>query len=247
MIRFPRLAAAGLCLGLALAPAARAQEAAPPLPDDPRAPRFEEVERGFHVGFEAGYLTFFKTPLADPARHRFAPADGGASSGLAVGVSAGYDLTDRLALSLFVLGSHDTASASYGSFSTLAVGGDARFAFFGSRDRYGTERLLLYVHGRGGYMVTRPLGPLRRDRHLPRRRPGAGVLHPAAPLLGGPLRRRGLCREGRRGRPLRDPHRPLHLLGTKAWPSGRRLPSALGEGRPLRRGPSRATASRAPR
>lgn len=140
--------------------AAAAQEAAPALPEDPRAPRFREVERGFFVGFEAGYLTLFKTPTSDRAKFRFAPADGGRSNGLAVGVNAGYDITERLAFSLFVLGSTSSAATSYGSFSTYAAGADVRFAFLGRRDAYGTERLQLYLHARGGYLVTRPEGLL---------------------------------------------------------------------------------------
>ncbi len=149
---------AGLFLSLAASPLARAAEAAPPLPEDPRAPRFQEVERGFFTSFEAGYLTFFKTPTADRTRFRYAPADGGTSSGLLIGATVGYDLTDRLALAAFVLGSENSAGTSYGSFSTLVAGGDVRYAFLGSRDRYGVERLRLYVHGRAGFLVTRPVG-----------------------------------------------------------------------------------------
>jgi hypothetical protein len=142
----------------ALLPAlAQSQESAPVMPEDPRAPRFHEVERGFFTGFEVGYLTLFKTPTADLARHP-GTADGGRSDGVLVGLTVGYDLGDRLALSAYALGATSTASVSYGAFSVLSLGGDVRLSLVGLRDRNGTERLRLYLHARGGWLVTRPLG-----------------------------------------------------------------------------------------
>jgi hypothetical protein len=146
------LVAAALLPALALG-----QESAPVMPEDPRAPRFREVERGFFTGFEVGYLTLFKTPTADLVKHP-ATADGGRSDGFLVGVNAGYDLTSWLAFSGYALGASSTASLAYGAFSVLSVGGDVRLSFPGARDRYGTERLHLYLHARGGWLVTRPLG-----------------------------------------------------------------------------------------
>ena len=137
---------------------ATAQEAAPPLPEDPRAPRYHEVERGFFTGFELGYLSLFKTPTADRVRYQYAPSNGGASNGLLVGMNFGYDVSSRLALSAFVLGSNSQASVSYGAFSVYAAGADVRLALLGSRDKYALERTYVYVHARGGYLVTRPEG-----------------------------------------------------------------------------------------
>ncbi len=147
-----------LILALLLPLGALAQEAAPPLPQDPRAPRFREVERGFSTGFEVGYLTLFKTPTADPGRYSYAGQGGGRSSGVVVGMTAGYDVTDWLAVSLFALGANSEASASYGGFSVFAGGGDLRLALFGARDAYRVERLFVYVHGRAGYMLSYPMG-----------------------------------------------------------------------------------------
>jgi len=143
----------------ALLPAlATAQESAPAMPEDPRAPRFREVERGFFTGFEVGYLTLFKTPTADAGRIPVAGEGGGRSGGFLVGVNAGYDISDRLALSAYALGASSRASLSYGAFSVLSVGGDLRVSLFGARDRNGTERLHVYLHARGGWLVTRPVG-----------------------------------------------------------------------------------------
>jgi hypothetical protein len=153
---------AGCALALAAAVllplSALAQEAAPAMPEDPRAPRFREVERGFFVGFETGYLSILKTPTADRQKFGGAGAEGGRANGILVGVNAGYDVTNRFALSLFALGGNSRASVSYGAFSVLAAGGDLRLALLGSRDRNGAERLFVYLHARGGYVVTRPVG-----------------------------------------------------------------------------------------
>jgi hypothetical protein len=137
---------------------ARAQEAAPPLQDDPRAPRFAEVERGFFTGFEAGWLHLFDSPTADRAKYPFAGESGGAADGFMMGAHVGLEVTDRVALALFASGSNAQASASYGAFSLVAVGVDVRLSLLGRRDRNGVERFHAYVHGRGGWLATRPSG-----------------------------------------------------------------------------------------
>ena len=147
-----------LLLALALAAPARAQEAAPPLQEDPRAPRFAEVERGFFTGFELGWLHLFDSPTADPAKYPFAGESGGAAGGFMMGAHVGVDVTDRLAVALFASGANADASASYGAFSLVATGLDLRLSLYGRRDRNGLERLHVYVHGRGGWLVTRPSG-----------------------------------------------------------------------------------------
>jgi hypothetical protein len=138
---------------------AAAQESAPAMPEDPRAPRFHEVERGFFTGFELGYFTLFDTPpAADPGRFPAASTGGGRSGGFVVGVHAGYDITNRVALSAYALESTSTANLDYGSFAIFSAGGDLRVSLLGVRDRNGTERFRVYLHGRGGWLVTRPVG-----------------------------------------------------------------------------------------
>jgi hypothetical protein len=150
-----------MLLAAALLPtAAHGQESAPPMPEDPRAPRFKEVERGFFTGFEVGYLALFKTPTADTTKFPFAGSDGGHASGMLVGASVGYDVSSRVALSLFALGGNASASVSYGAFSVLVAGGDLRVALLGARDKYGVERFHLYLHGRAGGLLTTPEGLL---------------------------------------------------------------------------------------
>ncbi|HEU4383788.1 MAG TPA: adventurous gliding motility protein CglE [Anaeromyxobacteraceae bacterium] len=137
---------------------AAAQEAAPALQEDPRAARFREVERGFFTTFEVGYLHLLETPVADPVSFPYAGTDGGAASGLYAGLVVGYDITPRLAFSLFAWQGNATASPSYGAFNFTAAGADVRFAFLGTRDSNEVERLYVYLHGRGGYVWTYPKG-----------------------------------------------------------------------------------------
>ena len=153
-----------LLLAAAVLPsAARGQEAAPAIPEDPRAPRYHDVERGIFTGFEVGYLSLFKTPTADRVKFPFAGADGGNASGLLVGTIVGYDLSTRLAVALYALGGNARASVSYGAFSVLSAGGDVRVALLGSADRYGVERLYFYLHGRAGLLITQPEGLLGKS------------------------------------------------------------------------------------
>lgn len=140
------------------APAARAQEAAPTLQEDPRAAKFKDVERGFFIGFDAGWLSFVKTPVADPALHPYAGKGGGASGGIVVGINMGVDIGTRAAVSLFAVGANEKANLNYGAFSVYAGGLDLRYAFWSMRDRNGWERLFAYAHARGGYSRTWPAG-----------------------------------------------------------------------------------------
>jgi len=152
------------CALAALLPGwALAQEAAPQLEENPRAPRFAEVERGFFAAVEAGYLGVLKTPVADPARHPYAclpgsSCSGGFASGLAIDLDVGYDFTRRFAGALFVLQGFESASKTYGSFQLTAVGAELRFAFVGLRDANEVERFYAYLRGRGAYVWTYPTG-----------------------------------------------------------------------------------------
>jgi hypothetical protein len=144
---------------LLLVPAAAlAQEAAPQLQEDPRAARFADVERGFFVGFEAGYLNLRDTPTADRERFRLAGESGGPAGGILVGASVGVDIGSRLSVALFGQGGNARANPNYGAFSLLAAGGDVKFALKSWRDRNDWERLFVYVHGRAGYAKSYPAG-----------------------------------------------------------------------------------------
>ncbi len=153
-----RLIIAAVATAALLPLVAAAQEAAPALPEDPRAPRYRDVERGFFTGFEVGYLTLFKTPAGDTGKFPFASAGGGRSNGFLVGATVGYDVTPRIAIAAYALGGNSSASSSYGAFSLFSGGGDVRVSLLGARDANQVERLFVYLHGRGGYLLSYPQG-----------------------------------------------------------------------------------------
>ncbi len=139
------------------------QDAAPKLEEDPRAAKFKDVERGFFVGFEAGYLGLLDTPTADLEKFPLAGESGGAAGGMVVGALAGVDLGKRISLALFLQGGNARASQDYGAFSVFAGGLDLKIAVLGRKDRNDWERLYVYVHGRGGWAKTYPEGLFGTD------------------------------------------------------------------------------------
>lgn len=132
--------------------------AAPQLQEDPRSARFKDVERGFYIGFEAGYLGLFDTPTANRTKYSLAGASGGNAGGTTIGVLLGYDVTPRLAIALFGQGGNAKAGPNYGAFSVLAAGVDVKGALVSWRDRNDWDRTFFYVHGRAGYGRSYPAG-----------------------------------------------------------------------------------------
>lgn len=148
-----------LLIAAVLLPAlARAQEAAPALQEDPRAAKYRDVERGFFVGMEAGWLGLLDTPVADAAKYPYAGAAGGGAGGLLVGLDVGVELGPWAAISLFAIGGNEKAGSSYGAFSVFAGGADLRVSLFSVKDRNGYPRLVVYGHARGGYALSYPQG-----------------------------------------------------------------------------------------
>lgn len=145
-------------LGLAAPRLVAAQDAAPPLEENPKTAHFKDVERGFFVGFQAGYLGFFNTPTQDKARYPFAGSSGGRAGGMLVAAEIGRDITSRVSLSLVAQGGNERAKVSYGAFNLYGAGLDLRYAYRGTRDRNDWERFFLYVHARGAYAMTYPKG-----------------------------------------------------------------------------------------
>jgi hypothetical protein len=144
---------------LLLVPAlALGQDAAPQLQEDPRAAKFDDVERGFFVGFEAGYMGFVDTPTADQVKYPLAGESGGSSGGMVVGATVGVDLAKRISVALMAQGGNQKAGPNYGAFSLLSVGADVRLALKGWLDRNDWPRTFFYVHARGGYAMTTPEG-----------------------------------------------------------------------------------------
>ena len=145
-------------VGLAAPCLAAAQDAAPPLEENPRAARYKDVERGFFVGFQAGYMGLFNTPTQDRTQYPGAGSSGGRAGGMLVGAEIGRDLSSRVSLSIFGQGGNQRAKVSYGAFSLYGAGLDLRYSYYGKKDRNDWERLFLYVHARGAYALTYPKG-----------------------------------------------------------------------------------------
>jgi hypothetical protein len=149
-----------LVAALLLVPALAAAEeqAAPQLQEDPRAAKFRDVERGFFIGFDIGYLTLSRTPTADQTKYSLAGDNGGRAGGLVLGANVGVDIGSRVSLAAFAQGGNLTAGANYGAFSLLSAGLDVRYAFTSWKDRNDWDRLFAYVHGRGSWARTYPEG-----------------------------------------------------------------------------------------
>lgn len=145
-----------LAFAMALPLAAGAQEAAPLLPEDPRASRYQEVERGFFVGFEVGFLGVAKTLTQDRVKYPSAGAEGGFASGFVTGLNIGYDVTPQIAVSAFFLAGNATANASFGAFDLRVAGGDLRYAVPLIADDNGVKRFFAYLHARAGYLWSYP-------------------------------------------------------------------------------------------
>ena len=161
-----------VALALVVPALALGQEAAPKLQEDPRAAKFKDVERGFFVGFEAGYLSLTDTPTADAEKFPLAGTSGGRASGLVVGALVGVDLGSRVSLAAFFQGGNARASVDYGAFSLFAAGLDLRVAVLGRKDRNDWERFYVYLHARGGLARTYPEGLFGTDEVIAAGGPG---------------------------------------------------------------------------
>jgi hypothetical protein len=162
-----------LALALGVPALALGQAAAPKLQEDPRAARFRDVERGFFVAFEAGYLGLLETPTDDREKFPLAGDDGGHASGAPmVGVLAGVDIGKRLSVALFLQGGNLRASDNYGAFDLYAGGVDLKLALLGWKDRNDWERFYVYVHARGGVARTYPEGLFGTDEIIAAGGPG---------------------------------------------------------------------------
>ena len=143
---------------LAVPALALAQDAAPQLQEDPRVAKFRDVERGFFVGFEVGYLGLTDTPTADKVKYPLAGKSGGNAGGMLVGAMLGYDIGQHFSVALVGQGGNEKANPNYGAFSLLGAGLDVRVGLKAWRDRNDWQRLFVYAHGRGSYTWTFPEG-----------------------------------------------------------------------------------------
>lgn len=123
-----------------------------------RAPGYNEIERGLFFGVSAGPSFVLKPPAPEGAARPF-------SSGQTAQLELGYDVNERLALSLFVQGTIQHESASYvgmsggaasGDFSLLVPGAALRLNAVGFNDAQGIQRTWIYLRGGVGYATFTP-------------------------------------------------------------------------------------------
>jgi hypothetical protein len=138
---------------LALPSLAFAQAAAASTPSrDKQAVTFDEVERGFFFGVQGGVSALMHPPGAP---------DQPVSWGQMALIEVGYELFDRVAIALFVMGVTNRASSTYtgfpqsnvssGDFSTFVPGATARINVVGFADSQDVQRTFLYVRGGAGF------------------------------------------------------------------------------------------------
>lgn len=123
--------------------------------DEVSKPRkFEEIEKGFHIDAQIGALVLFS-----PKNQ----ANGGVSPGLTIDVGLGYDISDRFALDVFLMGSNIATPSGFvsdngqqGDISAFSIGLMGTYAFFGHPDDNGVDRLFLDGHVGAGVSLMRP-------------------------------------------------------------------------------------------
>jgi hypothetical protein len=138
---------------LALPSLAFAQAASAPSRDK-QAVTFDEVERGFFFGVQAGVSALTNAPAAPDRLRPF-------SWGQTALMEMGYELFDRVSLSVFVMGVTNRAPSTYtgfsqnqvtsGDFSTFVPGANARISLVGFPDGQDVHRTFLYVRGGVGF------------------------------------------------------------------------------------------------
>jgi hypothetical protein len=125
-----------------------------PPPQDKAAVTFEEVERGFFFGVEAGVSAITNPPAEEGRLRPF-------SWGQMAMVEVGYELFERVSLAAFVMASSHSASSQYtgfspnqgasGDFATLVPGLTARVSIIGFADAQAVDRTFVYARAGVGY------------------------------------------------------------------------------------------------
>lgn len=135
-----------------------AQGTAPNLGADAEAARYPEIERGFFFGVAGGASLLLEAPGPENGVRPF-------SSGMTARVEMGYDFGEHLALSIFVQGAAQSASAEYigfsnglasGDFGYLMPGASLRASIVGFGDSQDVKRTWIYARGQAGYTLWRP-------------------------------------------------------------------------------------------
>ncbi|MFP2933841.1 adventurous gliding motility protein CglE [Pyxidicoccus sp. 3LG] len=151
------LAPLALCAVFVLPMVASAQQPTTANGDRP-AVTFDEIERGVYFAVLGGPLFVTNPPAAEGTPRPF-------SSGPMAQVEVGVDLSERLSVGLFIMGSSLRTSAEYignsggavsGDFSSLVPGAVLRARVYGLADSQEVKRTWFYVRAGAGYAMFSP-------------------------------------------------------------------------------------------
>jgi hypothetical protein len=151
------LAPLALCAVFVLPVAASAQQPTTANGDRP-AVTFDEIERGIYFAVLGGPLFLTNPPAPEGTPRPF-------SSGPMAQVEVGMDLSERLSVGLFIMGSSVRTSAEYvgnsggavsGDFSAMVPGAVLRARLVGLADSQEVKRTWFYLRAGAGYAMFSP-------------------------------------------------------------------------------------------
>lgn len=143
--------------------------------EDKKAPTYNEIERGFHIGINAGPFFMINAPTGVPDDSGCRPEEITArnnrgrpfSIGQSAQVELGYDFGERVSAGLSLTSTAHKTSADFlgfskctapasGDFSVLIPGLTLRVNLVGFNDSQGVKRTWIYVRGGGGFALFAP-------------------------------------------------------------------------------------------
>jgi hypothetical protein len=125
---------------------------------DKQAETYNEVERGFYLGVNAGPWFIVNPPVSGTSKQPF-------SAGQMAMVEVGMDFGERFSFGAFVMGTANRAGSDYtgksgglasGDFSAIAPGANVRANLIGFNDSQDVKRTWVYVRAGAGLMFFSP-------------------------------------------------------------------------------------------
>ena len=129
--------------------------------EEKKATVFNEVERGFYLGVNAGFWAVVNPPAAAGSKSYFSP-------GQAVQVEIGGDIGERVSVAAFFLATSNRMGSDYfglntqktasGDYGAIVPGATAKIRIVGFNDSQEVKRTWLYVRAQAGVMFYSPAG-----------------------------------------------------------------------------------------
>ena len=135
--------------------------AEPTAVEERKGASFNEVERGFFLGVNAGFWGTINPPALTAKERYFSP-------GQAVQVEIGGDIGERVSLAAFFLATTNKMGSDYfglnsthtasGDYGSIAPGVTGKFRLVGFKDSQDVKRTWIYVRVQGAVMFYTPAG-----------------------------------------------------------------------------------------